>query len=155
MASFTMKSQTFVTPTGTVDSPLDLSLTAASGTTIHAVWTATGLVSFTGHFRNKSNNSLFGPQSFVNNSGGNWIWSQAGTPFDNTTPIGFEMDTITNNGHNITVTFSVDNGFSYSGHWIRRSGIWVWEARFIRRSGAWVFAPRYIRRSGAWVLVHR
>lgn len=155
MASVTMTTQTFITPTGTVDSPIELSLCAVSGTTIHANWTATGAVSFTGHFRNKSNNTLFGPQAFVNNTSGSWLFTMSGSPFDSVTPLGFEMDSITNNGHNISVTFEVDNGFAYSGRWVRRSGVWVWVITVVRRGGSWIFVPRYIRRSGAWVLLHR
>lgn len=153
MASFTMPAQTYITPSGTVDVDLGYALVPAAGATLTATWTATGLVSFTGHFRNRSNNALIGSQSFVNNSSGSWNFT-ADPNFNGATPWGFEFDTITANGHNITITFSTSNGVNYSGRWIRRSGAWAWVARFIRRSGAWVFVPRYIRRSGAWVLLH-
>lgn len=154
MAGFTMPAVTYVTPTGTVDSALDHALSPIAGTTLHCSWTATGSVSFTGHFRNRSNNALIGAQGFVNNVSGNWLYS-SDPGFNGSTPFGFEIDSITNNGHNITFTFSVDNGYSYSGRYVRRTGAWVWTARQVRRGGVWVFTPRYIRRAGVWTLVHR
>lgn len=155
MASFTMDAQTFVTPASGAQSPVDHAITAASGTTVRANWTATGLVNFTGNFVRQDTSATFGPQGFVNSSSGSWIWTQSGAPYDDATPIGIELTGVTNNGHNITVTISVDNGHSYSGRWRRRTGVWVWTTRYRRRSGAWVFTPRYRRRAGAWVLVHR
>lgn len=153
MASFTMPAQTYAAPSGTVDVDLGYGLVPASGTTLRASWTASGLVTFTGHFRNRTLNTLVGPQTFTNNSSGNWIWS-ADTHFDGSTPWGFELDSITANGHSITVTFSVDSGRAYSGRWTRRAGAWVFTPRYTRRSGVWVFTPRYTRRSGAWTLLH-
>ena len=153
MASFTMPAQTYVTPSGTVDVDLGYALVPAAGATITATWTATGLVSFTGRFRNRSSGVTVAPQTFINNTSGSWLHS-SDPNFDGSTPWGFEFDSITANGHNITITFSVNNGVNYSGRWRRRSGAWVWTARFRRRSGAWVFVPRYIRRSGAWALLH-
>lgn len=155
MASFTMDSQTFVLPTSGTISPIDHAITAVSGTTVRASWTATGAVSFTGNFIRQDTNATFGPQAFVNNTSGNWIWTQSGAPYDDAIPIGIDLTGVTNNGHDITVTISVDNGHSYSGRWIRRTGVWTWVARYTRRSGAWRFTPRYIRRTGTWSLLHR
>ena len=153
MASFTMPAQALGVPSGTVDSDIGYALVPSSGATLTASWTASGLVSFTGHFRNRTLNTLVGPQTFTNNSSGSWIWS-GDTHYDGTTPWGFELDSITANGHTITVTFSVDNGRAYSGRWIRRSGVWTFAPVYVRRSGAWTFAPVYVRRSGAWTLAH-
>lgn len=155
MASFTMDAQVFVTPASGATSPVDHAITAASGATITATWTATGLVSFTGNFIRQDTNGTFGPQGFSNQSSGNWIWTQSGAPFDDATPLGIQLTGVANNGHNITVTISVNNGHSYSGRFVRRTGAWVWVARYVRRSGAWKFVPRYVRRSGVWVLLHR
>lgn len=152
--SFTMPVQTYITPTGTIDVDLAFALVPTSGNTITASWTATGSVSFTGHFRNRSNNALVGAQSFVNNTSGSWIWT--GDPnFNGSTPWGFELDTITNNGHNISVTFSVNGtGFNYSGLYVRRTNAWVFMPVYTRRSGIWVFTPMYVRRTNAWSLLH-
>lgn len=155
MASFTMPAFTFVTPASGAQSPKDHAITAVSGTTVRASWTATGTVSFTGNFVNQNTNGTFGPQGFVNSISGNWLWTQSGAPYDDLTPIGVELTGVTNNGHNITVTLSVDNGHSYSGIYVRRTGVWVWTAVFIRRSNAWIFTPLYVRRTSTWVIVHR
>lgn len=151
--AFTMPALSFVAPSGTVDSDDGYSLVPNATDTLRVSWTATGLVTFTGHFRNKSTNALIGAQTFTNNSSGNWLWANDPS-YDGVTRFGFEMDTITSNGKTITLTFSVDNGINWSGKWVRRSGVWVWAPVYVRRSSAWVFAPYYVRRSGVWVLSH-
>lgn len=153
MAGFTMPAVTFVTPSGTVDSALDHALCPDAGTQLRCSWTATGSVSFTAHFRNKNTNALIGPQSFTGFTSGNWFFSDAA--FNSATPFGFEFDSITANGHNITFTFSVDSGTPYSGAKVRRAGGWVFTPAYVRRAGAWVFSPVYVRRAGAWALVHK
>lgn len=153
MSGFTMPAFTYPAPSGTVETPLDHALSPDTGTTLRCSWTASGLVSFTGHFRNKSTNALIGPQSFVNNSSGNWFFSDPS--YNGTTPFVLEMDSITANGHSITLTFSVDSGTPYSGVKIRRSGAWRFTPIYVRRSGSWVFAPAYVRRSGSWVFAHK
>lgn len=153
MSAFTMPNISYTAPSGTVDSPLDHALAPDSGTQLRCSWTATGSVSFTGHFRNRSTNALIGPQSFSNFTSGNWFFSDAA--FNSATPFGFEFDSITSNGHTIAFTFSVDSGTPYSGVKVRRSGAWRFTPVYVRRSGAWLFSPVYVRRAGAWTLVHK
>lgn len=154
MSGFTMPAQNYVAPSGTIDGPIERSLCPDSGTTLRCSWNASGLVSFTGHFRNRSTNALIGPQSFVNNSSGNWLFT-ADPGYNSVTPFNFEFDSITSNGHSIAFTFSVDSGTPYSGVKVRRSGSWVFTPIFVRRSGSWVWSPVFVRRSGVWVLSHK
>jgi hypothetical protein len=156
MASFTMPNQVYANPAGTIDINLGYALLTASGSTIKATWSCTGSISFTGMFRRRDTGATFGPQGFVSNTGGNWIWTASGTPFDGNTPIGFLITSISGgSGKTITISFNTNNGENWSGRWVRRSGIWVFAPVFTSRSGAWVFSPRQIRRSGLWVYSHK
>lgn len=155
MATFAMPKQSYASPAGTIDVNLGYALLTASGSTITAAWTCTGTISFTGLFRRRDTGATFGSQGFVNSTSGNWIWTQAGTPFDNVTPIGFLITSITGGaGKTISITFSTNNGSNWSGKWIRRSGVWVFAPVYTRRSSIWIFSPIQIRRSGVWVYSH-
>lgn len=153
MSGFTMPAFTYPAPSGTVETPVDHALSPDAGTQLRCSWTATGLVSFTGHFRNKITNALIGSQSFSNDTVGNWFFGDSS--FNGSTPFVVEMDSITANGHSITLTFSVDSGTPYSGVKVRRAGVWRFTPIYVRRSGGWVFSPAYVRRSGAWALAHK
>lgn len=139
---------------GATQGPQGYALVPNTGTTLRVSWTSTGNVSFTGYFRNKVTNALVGAQTFSNFTSGNYSWT--GDPgYNGSNNWVWEIGSVTSNGQNITITFSVDSGTAYSGVNVRRSGGWTFAPVYVRRGSAWVFIPIYARRSGTWILLHK